>query len=165
MYHQDINDAYKYVPQGSIGYGANNVYKNFPPLMSDGRASVAGATPSADMDVMMQKNSGITANWQYRSYLQKNANAILAHNFAEANNDVGFIQRNTEPSMGAPYLYKDVNDNTDRIPQINNDLKQWYLSREQLDSSTRPQGMFITQQEFLNWKNQQIWTANNPKKQ
>ncbi len=138
----ELNTAYPTLDspmQSSLGYGANNVYKNFPPLMSDGRSVVASWQPENIINDEMVKSSGIYSNLTYRQYLQHSAKEIMTYNFQEACNDVGYYKRFAEsPSSDdfntQPYLFQSFLDNKQVMGIEDTDLRRKYLSREQLNS-------------------------------
>jgi hypothetical protein len=146
---ESLENAYKQVvPESSLGYHSNNQYDNFPPLMSDGRAVVASWQPEAVTNNQMIKENGISSNWQYRKYLTQNANRIMKTNFDEASNDIGYVKRDYEPNQPSnPFLYKSFLDNSRPFGYETSDLKETYLSREQLNA--RKVAPAITQEHLL----------------
>lgn len=150
------------IPRSSLGYKTNNIYPQFPPLMSDGRAITSTHQPEAVINNELIQSSGIKTNWQYRNYLTHNAGDIMEYNFRESCNDVGYIKRFGDPtaapdsetkpqftgsSVVAPYIYRSYHDNSQVLGVSNSDLRQNYLSREQLNS--RKISPAITQEELL----------------
>lgn len=115
-----------------LGYSSNNIYDGFPPLMEDGRTITASHQPEAVLNNYLLKDTGINSNWEYRRYLTNNSTQIVSQNRLSSMNDVGYVKR-----------YEDVASNfsTPKIqhsyvesePQ-KSDLKNIYLSREQLNS-------------------------------
>jgi len=138
---QNINAAYpvikETVPQSSLGYTTNNNYPKFPPLMSDGRSVTASWQPQAVVNADLLQQQNIKSNWQYRKYLTENSKQIMEYNFREASNDMGYYKREVGvvPSTNPPYQYKSVNDNSATYGRQDSDLKQMYLSREQLEAN------------------------------
>ena len=142
--NENLNSAYpvikETVPKSSLGYNTNNKYPSFPPLMNDGRSLTASWQPEAIINSELIKETGITTNWEYRKYLTNNAKEIVKYNFTEACNDVGYYKRlfnqptdKREISL-TPYLYNSLLDNQDVLGIKKTDLKELYLSREQLNS-------------------------------
>jgi hypothetical protein len=124
------------IPQSKLGYSTNNIYDGYPPLMSDGRTITASYQPNAVLNDKIIQENNITSNWQYRKYLTDNGTQIMKQDFREASNDVGYVKRfNDFSSDSMPYLYKSYNDDTKPFGYQNSDLKELYLSREQLDSA------------------------------
>lgn len=126
-------------PKSSLGYSTNNQYNDFPPLMSDSRAVFASWQPESIINNDLLKESGIKTNWHYRKYMTNNAKQIMKYNMTESCNDVGYYKRmyNSEPkkeNTGTPYLYSSQMDNKDVFGVNQSDLKQLYLTREQLES-------------------------------
>jgi hypothetical protein len=152
------------VPQSSLGYKSNNKYASFPPLMMDGRSVTATWQPEAMINADLIDRNNITSNWQYRNFLTKNAKSIMEYNFLESANDVGYYKRpidipsiNTNtytPSIGShtPYLYQTLTDNSRPLGYNSSNLKDLYLSREELES--RKISPVITQDQLL--RQQQI---------
>lgn len=147
--HWDIAKTGK----STLGYNANNLYAGIPPKMADARSLVASWQPEAVINHNLVESVGVQSNWQYRKYLTKNAAEIMNYNTNEAYNDVGYYKRFTEAPITdtkTPYLYSSVMDNTPVRGVDTSDLKQLYLSREQLDS--RKVSPSITQEELLRIK-------------
>ena len=132
------------VPQSSLGYNTNNKYPQFPPLMSDGRSVTATWQPESIINADLIQSNGIKSNWQYRRYLTKNAQEIMEYNFRESSNDVGYYKRHNDlPNMQSnkvsdmnqtPYVYKSFLDETTPLGYTSSNLKENYLTREQLNA-------------------------------
>jgi hypothetical protein len=137
-----------------LGYSTNNQYEHFPPLMNDGRTVTASWQPEAlrNNDILSKHN--IQSNWEYRKYLTENAKQIMQADSIMYANDVGFYKRYAdEPqTYGQPYLYKSYVDNTTPPGYTTSDLKELYISREQLNA--RKISPVITQEELLKNKQQ-----------
>jgi hypothetical protein len=111
--------------------------------MEDGRSIVASFQPEAALNNNLIKSQGIKTNWEYRKYLTENSQAILKENFLAACNDVGYFERFLPPGQGmnasnggsnVPYRYSSYLDSSMPQGYVNSDLKDMYLSREQLNS-------------------------------
>ena len=119
-------------------YSASNNYDfNFPAKMADGRIW-SQWNPDAVVNERIQKKEGIQSNWQYRQFLQKNSLPIMNYNSQEACYNIGLDPHyNTDktPSSNVPYTFKGTFD-TGRpgFGYCNSDLKNPYLSREQLNA-------------------------------
>lgn len=164
MIGQDITSAYPPASvfanwsmaktgKSTLGYNANNLYAGFPPKMADARSLVAAWQPEAVINHNLVESVGVQSNWQYRKYLTKNAEEIMHYNRSEAYNDIGYYKRFTEaPIQDAkgPHLYSSLMDTTEVRGVDNSDLKQLYLTREQLES--RKVSPSITQEELLKMK-------------
>ena len=124
------------IPRSSLGYGANNKYRDFPPLMSDGRSIVSKSQNIAILNKKFITDNGITSNWKYRQYMIKNANTIMEYNYRESSNDTGYMIPNSvtnnsnKDKLILPYTFDSLNDK----PHQMSDLKESYLSREQLNA-------------------------------
>jgi len=153
LFGENLNNAYptnrEVVPESSFGYHSNNQYDNFPPLMSDGRALVASWQPEAVANKQLINENGITSNWQYRRYLTQNATKLMKTNFRESANDVGYIKLDDKPesSSGGPFSFKSFLDDSKPVGYKTSDLKNLYLSREQLNA--RKVSPAITQEQLL----------------
>jgi len=144
------------VPSSSRGYYTNNKYPDFPPLMSDGRAVTASWQHDAVTNKKIVADNNIQSNWQYRNHLTKNAISIMEQNFREASNDTGYhsrmvsapsIQSNQVTGFSTPLLYASVNDNSKTLGHTTSDLKNNYLSREELQN--RQISPVITQEQLI----------------
>jgi hypothetical protein len=117
--------------------GSNNIHFNFPPIMADGR-NFASWQPDAVINQRIQKQEKIRSNWEYRQYLQKNSLQIVKYNNLEACYDLGLdshVQTGNTPSNNVPYAFKSAFDtSTPGFGYCNSDLKNPYLTREQLSS-------------------------------
>ena len=122
---------------GTCYSGSNNIHFNFPPIMADGR-NWAQWQPDAVVNNRIQQKEGITNNWSYRQYLQQNGLQIMNYNTTEACYELGLdphVQTGKTPSDNVPYTFRSTFD-TSRpgFGYCNSDLKNPYLSREQLNS-------------------------------
>jgi len=145
------------IPSSALGYHTNNKYAQFPPLMNDGRSITATWQPESTINADIIQNNNIQSNWQYRKFLTQNAKQIMEYNFRESSSDVGYYKRPIDlPNMQTneitgmnttPYMYSSVLDNTKPMGYFTSDLKDMYLSKEQLNS--RKISPVITQEELL----------------
>ena len=122
---------------GTCYSGSNNIHFNFPPIMNDGR-NFAQWQADAAVNNRIQQKEGITNNWNYRQYLQQNGLQIMNYNTTEACYELGLdphVQTGKTPSDNVPYTFRSTFD-TSRpgFGYCNSDLKNPYLSREQLNS-------------------------------
>ena len=122
---------------GTCYSGSNNIHFNFPPIMADGR-NFAQWQPDAVVNNRIQQKEGIKNNWSYRQYLQQNGLQIMNYNTTEACYELGLdphVQTGKTPSDNVPYTFRSTFD-TSRpgFGYCNSDLKNPYLSREQLNS-------------------------------
>ena len=132
------------VPRSALGYNTNNKYPEFPPLMSDGRSITATWQPESTINADLLSKHKIQSNWEYRNYLTQNAKEIMKYNFRESSTDVGYYKRPIDvPSIQSnlvnninnkPFLYTSVAQKIKPTGYQSSDLKDLYLSREELDS-------------------------------
>jgi hypothetical protein len=117
--------------------GSNNINFNFPPIMADGR-NYSSWQPDAVINERIQVKKRIQTNWQYRQFLQNNGQQIMNYNSQEACYTVGLDPHyNTDktPSSNVPYTFKGTFDTSQPgFGYCNSDLKNPYLSREQLNA-------------------------------
>ena len=77
----------------------NNTYYTMDPVQSQAN----GLWQSDLTNKKMLTDNGITSNWKYRQYMQKNANQIMKFNTMQTINDSGnnpYSVLNTNPNMG-----------------------------------------------------------------
>lgn len=150
-------DDFKYVsqpniPESILGYGTNPHHSKFPPRMTDGRSIISSWHPESTMNDEIIKSNGITSNWEYRKYLTNNGYNIMTSNFKDACNDTGYTYQSnfstSRPTESKSFI--DVNDTNQPFGYHDSDLKQLYLSREQLDS--RKVSPMVTQAELMSMR-------------
>lgn len=116
---------------------SNNIHFDFPPIMADGR-NYASWQPEAVINKRIQKQENIHSNWAYRQYLTQHGLEIMKYNTMEVCNEMGLeehIETSKTPSTNVPLLYKSTFDSAKPgYGYCNSDLKNPYLSREQLQS-------------------------------
>jgi hypothetical protein len=138
-------------PVSIYGYQTHNLYKDFPPIMKDGRVIVASWQPEAVTNNNLINLVGVTSNWKYRQYLTDNAVDIIKQNQAETMNDIGYVARYAkapEEKYTRPHKYTSYLDNNTVFGYENSNLKQMYFTREELDA--RKVSPAITQAQFIN---------------
>lgn len=116
--------------------GSNNIHFNYPPLMSDGR-NYTNWIPGAEVNKELRNHYGISSNWKYRQFLQHNSPSIMRYNEYLVCNESNCTRSypNNKCSSNSPYLFSSVDDNKPMpYGYENSDLKNLYLSREQLQS-------------------------------
>ena len=112
----------------------NNTYYTMDPVQSQAN----GLWQSDLTNKKMLTDNGITSNWKYRQYMQKNANQIMKFNTMQTINDSGnnpYSVLNTNPTNSSPYLYRSTHDSVN--PEYgfrNSDLKQAYTTKIQMKS-------------------------------
>ena len=136
--------------------GYNNKFEGMPPFMQDGRLMSNSWQPEAENNVAMLKNNNITNSWQYRQYMINNANVIREYNHNESckemgcskNSDYFKLQGNEiKDTHNPPYRFTTPYDKTTPKGFTNSDLKDKYLTREELNS--RKVILSINQEELL----------------
>ena len=143
------------VPPSKLGYHSNNKYEGFPPLMMDGRTITASWQPEAVLNENLLKEIGVQTNWQYRQYLTKNAKDIMKYNCTQSATDSGYFKRYADlanKSYSTPYTVPSFVDNSEPKGYQSSDLKDLYLTREQLEA--RMIAPEISQEEVLRLKTQ-----------
>lgn len=117
--------------------GSNNIEFNFPPIMADGRLW-ASWQPQAVVNKRIQKENNINNNWSYRQFLQHNGIKIMEYNNQESCYNLGLdphVISDKTPSENVPFKYQSIFDTSKPGFGYNNsDLKNPYLSREQLNA-------------------------------
>jgi hypothetical protein len=125
---------------GTCFSGSNNIHFDFPPIMADGR-NYASWQPEAVINNRIQKEANINNNWNYRQYLQEHGMEIMKTNALVYCNELGvnpYIHNHKQKATkdaNVPHLYSSSFDkNNPSYGYTNSDLKNPYLSREQLNS-------------------------------
>ena len=118
----------------NLGYSTNNIYPNFPPIMSDGRTVSASFQPESATNQFLIEKLGIKSNWEYRQYLQKNAKDIMKYNCINMANDVGYTSRFDGGAHGpnVPQTFTSMTDSNAN----QSDLLSMYLSRDEMNKKT-----------------------------
>lgn len=125
--------------------GSNNIYSDFPAMMSDGRVHTEHDT-ACDINNQLQKSVGINNNYDYRQYLINNGLDIMAQNM-ESSQECSNVKTFSDVVAHGKYLFKSLSDTNTPFGYEKSDLKNLYLSRKQLESKmTAP---FVTQEELL----------------
>jgi hypothetical protein len=114
--------------------GSNNIHKELPPLMSDGRLFTQ-LDPNCEENDRLQKSLQIQNNYDYRQYLIKNAESLMNKN------KMGCFMLNNDFRVGEKefvshnkYVFNNVHDNNQPFGYEKSDLKNIYLSRQQLNA-------------------------------
>ncbi len=125
-----------YMSWGTCYSGSNNIHFDFPPIMNDGR-NYAGYVPEAVINNEIIKNNNIKTNAQYRQFLTNNANDIIYKNQVEACDQCGNCIKQVQGGINynnTPFLYSSPFDKSQPFGYQESDLKNVYLSRQQLQS-------------------------------
>lgn len=129
-------------------YDCNNICKEYPTLVEDGRQYTNYDFPTKINKNLMEKN-GVKTNYEYRKFLINNAKTLINNNQQDACNHVGICKYGPtlEILQNGKYLYKSCQDTTQPFGYETSDLKNMYLSREALHS--RLSAPLMSQQDFL----------------
>lgn len=141
-------------PQWAKNYSSShNVYFDFPPLMNDGR-NFSGWQPGNAVNAAIRKAENIQSNWDYRKYLTHNADNVMKINSIDAVNMSGHGSFEVEANQpNTPFMYASVMDVREPMGYVQSDLKDLYLSRDQLQA--RMVAPEITQEQLLAFSQQQ----------
>jgi hypothetical protein len=121
---------------GTCYSGSNNIHFNFPPLMDDSRL-FSNYYSSVLNDSVFQNNKNIKNNSDYRKYLQINADAIIKNNQYITCVESGTISNNnSQPTTNiqSPYIFETILSRDQPFGYETSDLKNIYLSKQQLDA-------------------------------
>jgi hypothetical protein len=146
--YTNLDNAYPEV-KGTLSRTMHTVHTNIqypeiPPFVSGGMSVSASWQPESENNSDLLAKTGITTNWQYRKYLMNNAKDIIEYNYRESINDQNEnIRKSESPHIqsnavtgynNAPRLQHNVSDMTHRFGKPTSDLKNRYLSREQMNA-------------------------------
>lgn len=121
---------------GTCYKASNNIHLQYPALMSDGRI-YTNWDPACEKNKTLIKQNNIQSNYQYRQFLIQNSGNLMQTNAIAACDQCGVC------SYGYPlhydtnngkYLYKSMQDNTQPYGYETSDLKNMYVSRQQLQA-------------------------------
>ena len=117
--------------------GSNNIHFNYPPLMDDSRL-FSDYHSSVLNDNILKHRNNIQTNSDYRKYLQVNSDALIKNNQLIACNECSvcpyYSKTNLEINKLTPYIFDNTLSNIRPYGYETSDLKELYLSRQQLDS-------------------------------
>lgn len=149
------------LPKSAQGYSSNNQFASFPPLMNDGRSLVSSWYPDSRVSQQLAEENGIRTNWQYRKYMRENAKELMERNFRETANDTGHSDSFARAEQAnftfvEPHRIKSGTPILNTSPESfmgmeHSDLKQLYLSREEMNRAKQP--VVLTQEEMLRLRN------------
>ena len=133
---------------GTCNAGSNNIHFDFPPIMRDGRNYAKWQT-GAEINQEIRKDNNIKSNWQYRQFLTNNADSVIKSNQLEACDNCCYCptMKVGEPVPNTPFLYKSCMEKSQPYGYANSDLKQLYLSSQQLQA--RMVAPILTQEQYL----------------
>lgn len=131
---------------GTCYSGCNNIHFDFPPIMSDGR-NFANWQPGGKINKTLRKENNIRSNNDYRRFLTNNADQIIQLNQQSAVNYIGTTCNKSNSSPNQPFIFKSCLDNSVPFGYENSDLKNIYLSRQQLQC--RMLAPILSQEQYL----------------
>jgi len=145
LYLIKYNNIYINMSWSTCYKGSNNIYSDFPAMMSDGRVYTEHET-ACDINNFIVKNAGIDNNYDYRQYLINNGLDIMSQNMDSAQmcSNVKSFTNNVNHDK---YLFKSTSDKHQPMGYETSDLKNLYLTRNQLESKQTAE--FVTQEELL----------------
>lgn len=117
-------------------HGSNNIHFNFPPIMEDGR-NYSNYEQSSSFNELLKNKANIQTNYDYRMYLQKNADSIIKNNQLNACDECStcpYNNKTTNKKESSPYIFNSILSNDQPYGYETSDLKNIYLSRQQLDA-------------------------------
>ena len=125
---------------------SNNIYSDFPAIMSDGRIHTEHDT-ACEINNGILKQTGISNNYDYRQYLIRNGLDIMSQNTnsSQANSNVQSFSGNNITTT--KYLFKSMSDKKQPFGYETSDLKNLYLTRKELEG--KMSAPFVTQEELL----------------
>ena len=136
---------------GTCYSSCNNICSNYPTLMSDGRI-YTDYNPSCERNNEIIRENGINTPMQYRSYLVNNARDIMRDNKQQACKEVGVCNFSSGNEVNHnKYLYSSCQDRTQPFGYQTSDLKNLYLTRQ--DLQTRMSAPLLSQQQYLSYPN------------
>ena len=120
---------------GTCYKGSNNIHFNYPAIMTDSRLFSQYET-GASFDNKLKKEHKIVSNNDYRHYLQNNADLIIKHNQLKSCNECSNCpyKPTSLKTSNSPYLFDSNITNDQPFGYENSDLKNIYLSRQELQS-------------------------------
>ena len=76
----------------------------------------------------------MSANWNYRQHLIKNADAIISTNQSRycLEHPLFFDNQSQHSSSNTPFLYKSCSDNAKPFGYKNSDMKEIYLEKNEI---------------------------------
>jgi hypothetical protein len=131
---------------GTAYSGSNNLHFNFPPIMEDGRTYSTWVPGSAINDQLRAQNN-IETNWDYRQFLMHNSTNVMDGNLQQCFAQSGYSNLYGQPVSNSPFLYANVADKSQPYGYEESDLKNLYLSRNDLQS--RMVAPIVTQDQML----------------
>ena len=126
--------------------GSNNLHFNFPPIMEDGR-TFSSWVPGSAINDQLRAQHNIDSNWEYRQFLMHNSTNVMETNLEQCFNQSGYSNLYGQSVSNSPFLYATVADKSQPYGYEDSDLKNIYLSRNDLQS--RMISPVVTQDQIL----------------
>lgn len=137
---------------GTCYSGSNNIHFDYPAIMADGR-TYTNWQPGAKISDDIRKQSGIESNFQYRKYMQDNADSVVKYNqlaaCGQCYSSVESHSVETGSKNNTPFLYKSCLESTQPFGYETSDLKNEYVSAYELQS--RMVTPVITQEQLIKY--------------
>lgn len=111
--------------------GSHNIYKNYMPLMDDGRQF----TSYFNTNVLIKNNlnNPQISNNDYRRYLMNNADALMQQNQKNACDECGYCPYDQRLPC-KPYIFSSCSDKKVPFGYESSDLKNSYLQKTEINS-------------------------------
>ena len=135
---------------GTCYSGSNNIHFDYPALMSDGRST--NWNPSCERNEVLIAEAGVKTNTDYRRYLQQNAKSIMYKNWREVVDAYPYTVKRTPITSSASQQFVPKGND---VPYgySESDLRNEYLSREQLDNKVKLP--IMSQQQYFEYRRNQ----------
>jgi hypothetical protein len=114
----------------------NNQSVNMPGVVSDGRLFTNYNADSIVTELTKQMN-GLKSNEEYRRFLVQNTEAIMKQNYNQMAQENRTSYAHEQFDYGHPHLYNSIQEDTKPHGYEDTEVKQMYLSRQQLDDKKR----------------------------
>jgi hypothetical protein len=114
----------------------NNQTVNMPGVVSDGRL-FTNYNSDACVAESIKKMNGLKSNEEYRRFLVQNTEEIMKHNYSQMARENTTSYSHEQFNYGQPHLYKSIQDDSKPHGYEDTEVKQMYLSRQQLDDKKR----------------------------
>ena len=137
---------------GTCYSGSNNIHFDYPALMSDGRHA-SDWNPACEINKQFIQQNGIQTNYQYRQFMIRNGDKVKKSNMKSACDNCGVCNYGPifKPNNTGRYLFKSCSDTSRPYGYECSDLKNIYLSRQDLES--RMIAPLMSQQGYLGMPN------------
>jgi hypothetical protein len=114
--------------------------------MEDGR-TFSSWVPGSAINDQLRAQHNIDSNWEYRQFLMHNSTNVMETNLEQCFNQSGYSNLYGQSVSNSPFLYATVADKSQPYGYEDSDLKNIYLSRNDLQS--RMISPVVTQDQIL----------------